>query len=101
MIKHIVMWKIVDHYQNMEKEQLLQEMQKKLLKLPQDITEIIQFDVDINVISSAAHFDISLFSTFDSIEALAAYQVHPKHVEVAQFIQSIATDRAVIDAEID
>lgn len=99
MIKHIVMWKIVDHYQNMEKEQLLQEMRKKLLALPQHISEIIQFDVDINIVSSAAHFDISLFSTFHSIDTLTAYQLHPKHIEVAQFIQAIASERTVIDAE--
>lgn len=99
MIKHIVMWKIVDQHEQMNKQQLLEKMKRDLLALPQDIQEIIQFDVDINIITSPAHFDISLFSTFASLEALEAYQVHPKHVAVGQFIKAIATDRAVIDAE--
>lgn len=100
MIKHIVMWKITDQDQAMTKTQLLVNMQQLLLTLPHAIDEIITFDVDINVISSPAHFDISLCSTFSSLEDLEAYQHHPKHIEVAEFIKRIAIQRAVIDAEI-
>lgn len=101
MIKHIVMWKIVEHHEQVSKLELLQEMKAKLETLPEQIVEIIDFNVDINIISSPAHFDIALSSTFATLDDLQAYQIHPKHVEVAQFIQSIAIDRAVIDSELN
>lgn len=100
MIKHIVMWKITDQYNEIPKAELLIMMKEKLEALPAQIAEIQLFKVDINMITSPAHFDISLTSTFQTLEDLQTYQVHPKHVEIVQFVQSIVTDRAVIDAEI-
>lgn len=100
MIKHIVMWKITDEFNGVKKDELLTQMKEKLMALPSIIEEIIDFQVDINELSSDAHFDISLTSTFASFFELEAYQINPDHVEVGKFIKSIATNRAVIDATI-
>lgn len=100
MIKHIVMWKIKDELNGVKKDILLSQMKEKLLALPTTIDEIINFDVYINELSSTSHFDISLSATFETYFELEAYQIHPDHVEIGKFIQTIAIDRAVIDATI-
>lgn len=100
MIRHTVMWKTVDTYNTMNKLELLNEMKAQLLSLPDKIDEIITLEVDINTLTSPAHFDILLYSTFETLEDLNAYQIHPEHVKVGNFIKEIAIDRVVCDAEI-
>lgn len=100
MIKHIVMWKLKETPHSETKENNLREIKQKLESLPHQIHEIITFEVDINMISSPAHFDISLISTFESIEALNTYIAHPAHVEVANRIKQLIETRTVIDAHI-
>ncbi|MGB3729565.1 MAG: Dabb family protein [Thermodesulfobacteriota bacterium] len=40
-----------------------------------------------------------LYSEFDDQEGLNAYQNHPEHVKIVDFVGEIRTDRAVVDYE--
>ena len=44
-------------------------------------------------------YDMVLLTEFDSMEALAAYKIHPDHVAISQFVKTIRTARAVVDFE--
>lgn len=92
MVTHIVMWKFGSN------EKML-EAKAQLESLSSQIPQIVAFEVGIDFNRSGAAYDLSLYSTFLSREDLAAYQINPEHVKVAQFIGTIATDRGVVDYE--
>lgn len=93
MIKHIVMWRF-------DTEENCAEAKKRLDTLPAKISEIVEFEAGVDFNRSEAAYDLALYSVFNSKEDLGVYAKHPDHVEVAQFIGSVATERAVVDYEI-
>lgn len=95
-MKHIVMWKIAD---SDTKSENMQKIKRGLEGLNGKIEGMKSAQVGINVNPSDAAFDIVLVSAFDSAAALAAYQTHPLHVEIASFVRSVAIDRKVVDYE--
>ncbi|WMJ72305.1 Dabb family protein [Cytophagaceae bacterium ABcell3] len=94
MLKHIVCWKIKDQA---DKKENIEKMKEKLEALPEKISEIVEFEVGINIDPSDAAYDISLYSSFKDQEALATYQKHPEHVEVGKLIKEITESRVVSD----
>lgn len=98
MLKHIVCWKITDT--DRSKEENIREMKRRLESLPDHISEIKEFEVGINSNPSEAAFDIALYSGFSNEANLEAYRKHPEHKKVAEFINSIAEDRVVVDYEV-
>ena len=44
-------------------------------------------------------YDAALVSEFESYDDLKAYDGHPEHLKVRQFIRSIAVTRAAVDYE--
>ncbi len=95
MIKHIVMWKISAE----NKSQNAMKMKADLEALKNSIQQIGKIEVGININPSDCAYDVVLYSEFDSLEDLQIYQKHPRHMEVADFIAQIRTDRAVVDYE--
>ncbi len=99
MVKHIVMWKLVEEKDGLTTAQLATEMKKRLMALEGVITELKSIEVGINAIHPDKNSDVVLTTTFDSFEDLAAYAIHPKHLEVGAFIKDIVTQRACVDFE--
>ena len=100
MVKHIVMWSVKDGANGMSKKQIVAEMSKKLLALKPIIKQIRTIEVGENFLDSPAAFDVALYTEFASREDLNAYQVHPDHVALKDFILSVTEKRAVVDYEI-
>ena len=100
MIRHIVMWKLDASYSSQEKIQLLGTLKEKLLQLKGKINELNSIAVHFNSEDAPElNFDIILDSSFDSMAALNAYQVHPEHLKVGEFVKSLRLQRACIDFE--
>lgn len=80
------------------------EKLKVLLEgLCQTIEEIKHLEVGINARvaeTSPPMADVSLYSEFASWSDLEAYQKHPQHLDVANFVQEIRLDRHVVDYEV-
>ncbi len=100
MIKHIVLWKLKDFAEGATKQQnalrikaLLEEMQGK-------IPGMLKLEVGLNSEKSGDAADISLYTEFESREALDAYQIHPAHMPVKKFIPLVRTERRVADYEV-
>lgn len=100
MIKHLVSWKLDDSYSESEKETVKKEVKFRLLGLEGQIEGLKKIQVFFNSPEApAANYDILLDTEFESIDGLNAYQVHPKHVEVVQFVKTLKLQRSCIDYE--
>ena len=99
MIKHIVMWKLKDMHEGVNKDQNALSLKKQLEDLKDKINEIQEIEVGLNFNGSDASCDVVLYSTFNSLEDLQIYQKHPDHVKVAEFLSERVTERRVVDYE--
>lgn len=98
MVKHIVMWNFAEGLSDAEKA----EAGAKMKALLEPIKELVPGAVEIAVIEnqlSSSNRDVALVSAFETVEALAAYQNHPAHVEAGKYIRSVTCNRACMDYE--
>ena len=82
MVKHVIVWILKDEYSDAEKAVIRKGIKEGLEGLKGKIPGI----VDINVYTEgleSSNGDLMLDSTFESVEALNGYTVHPAHVEIA------------------
>jgi len=82
MVKHVIVWILKDEYSDTEKADIRKCIKEGLEGLKGKIPGI----VDINVYTEgleSSNGDLMLDSTFENVEALNGYTVHPAHVEVA------------------
>jgi len=55
--------------------------------------------VGINVVASPRAHDLALIATYDDLDGLQAYQVHPAHEEVAAYLRASSETIASVDFE--
>ncbi len=99
MIKHIVMWRLKDYANGASKEENAKKLKSSLESIKDEINEIKHIEVGIDINRSDAAFDVVLYSEFDSVEDLQAYQNHPEHMKIVGFANEIRSERAVVDYE--
>lgn len=97
MLKHIVMWKLLDHAEGSSKTENALIMKGMLEALKDMIPEIETMEVGININPSDAAYDVSLYSEFKDKARFIVYQKHPDHLEVAEFVKQISSHRSVVD----
>ena len=99
MVKHIVMWRLKEEALGATKEENARKLKESLEALVDKIEELNAAEVGFNFNPSDAAFDVVLYSEFEDREGLEAYQKHPEHVKIVEFVGEIRTDRAVVDYE--
>lgn len=82
MVKHIIIWNLKDEYSTEEKAMWKEKIKTGLEDLQGKIDGIISIKVYSNFLDGSSG-DIILDSTFESVEALNAYQTNPLHMAVA------------------
>ena len=97
MIKHIVMWRLKDSADGASKQENAKNLKNYLETLKDKIREIRHIEVGINISGSDAASDVVLYSEFDSMEDLEAYQKHPEHQKIVSFVNEIRSERRVVD----
>jgi hypothetical protein len=102
MIKHIVMWKLKDFAEGGTKAENARKIKQLLEGLKDSIKEIRRVEVGLNIsaIESIDAFDVVLNIEFDNVEDLKAYQKHPEHLRVGDFIGKVRLERKVVDYEV-
>ena len=100
MIKHIVMWNLKDFAAGADKKENAKKLKESLEALEGVIEEIKAIEVGLNFNPSPAAFDVVLYSEFENREGLEAYQKHPEHLKIVDFVGEIRSERAVVDYEI-
>lgn len=97
MIKHIVMWKLKDFAEGSVKAVNARKIKELLESLKDKIRKIKRIEVGINIVNTDASADVVLYSEFACMEDLNAYQKHPEHAKVVQFIKEVCTERRAVD----
>ena len=92
MVKHIVFFKLSD---NSDKNKNL--VKSKLLSLKEKVEVLKDIEVGVNFADEDRAYDIALLTDFDSEDDLSTYAVHPYHLEVVDFIKSVAVSSKVVD----
>ncbi len=82
MVKHVILWTLKDEFSAEEKEAIKQGIKEGLEGLKGKVPGIVDIKVNINGLESS-NADLMLDSTFESVEALKGYSVHPENVAVA------------------
>ncbi|GAB6160157.1 Dabb family protein [Howardella ureilytica] len=97
MVKHIVMWKLNDDIQSMDKEHILDNMKTHLEDLRNDVEGLLSISVNIYPLDTST-VDVMLTSLLIDEEALKNYANHPKHIEVAEkYVKPFVCSRSCMD----
>ena len=93
MITHIVLFKLKELT-----PEGIEQAKGVLLSMQGKIEQLRHLEVGVDLIHSERSFDIALFTKFDSLEDLQAYQVHPYHAnEVAAYMRGVCSSVVAAD----
>lgn len=95
MITHLVLFKFKPETTEAE----IQQLTEGLGGLPEKIEAIREFRFGTDVIHSERSYDFGLVSSFDDLDALQRYQVHPEHQKVVAHVKAIASGVVAVDFE--
>ena len=98
MVNHYVFWTLNDSLTAEEKKKAAQTIKEKLEAVKKLVPGVVSLEVRINELESSNR-DVALISSFESVEALQGYQVHPEHVKAAGYVRSVTCDRTCFDFE--
>ncbi len=100
MVKHVILWTLKDELSAEEKETIKQGIKEGLEGLKGKVPGIVEIRVNINGLEPS-NADLMLDSTFESVEALKGYSVHPEHVAVADSkVRPYTKIRSCLDYEV-
>ncbi len=97
MLKHIVMWKLKDFAEGADKATNARILKEKLDACNNLTPGILKFEVALASAALEATYDVVLYSEFSDKAALDAYQVHPQHVALKDFIGAVRLERQCMD----
>ena len=98
MVKHMIIWKIKDEYNN--KDSIRENVKRELEALEGKIEGLVEMKIIISPLSHSSG-DLMMNSTFENEEALKAYQKHPLHCHVADtYVRPYMCQRLSLDYEI-
>ncbi|MFQ5584516.1 MAG: Dabb family protein [Calditrichia bacterium] len=100
MIKHIVMWRLYEQAGGNSKAENVEKLCQMLLGLRNNIPEIKHLETGINVDTSKSASDVVLYCEFDNLQDLRAYQQHPLHQQVVDFLNKVRSEKRVVDYEV-
>jgi hypothetical protein len=90
MITHIVFFKLKDTRNAKKASEVLLGLKGKILQLR-------HLEVGIDILHSDRSYDLALVTKFDSLEDMKAYQTHPVHEEVSNYMASVRESSVTVD----
>ncbi len=100
MVKHIILWTLKNEFTEAEKETIKSGIKEGLEGLQGVIPGLTEIRVITEKLDSS-NADLMLDSTFESVQALRDYAVHPAHVAVADTkVRPFTASRSCLDFEI-
>lgn len=99
MVRHIVIWNLLDSLSADQKAQIAKTIKSEL----ESIANKIEGVIEIKVISDpmpTSNADIMLFSSFENVQALKNYLSHPEHKRIgSNYVRPNVQHRSCIDCE--
>ena len=89
MLRHIVIFKFREGVTRDDPRVV--EVYAQLAQLPGHIPEVLQWEQGHNVSGRDIAYDLALYSSFESREALQRYSDHPAHRAVVERLREICT----------
>ncbi|MCK5821672.1 MAG: Dabb family protein [Bacteroidales bacterium] len=97
MIRHIVLFKIKEFSSNEEKKQALDEVLINFRSLVGEIPQIREYKVKPDIVHGTASFDVIIDSSFDNLDDLKDYQMHPAHQYAVKQNQQWCCQKVIVD----
>ncbi|WP_046215624.1 Dabb family protein [Paenibacillus wulumuqiensis] len=94
MIKHIVLFKFKE-----ASPAVIDTVVSGLRNLEGKVESLRSIEVGIDLVRSERSYDVALVTTFDDMDGLQAYQVHPEHVKVSDYIGTVKESTIAVDYE--
>ena len=94
MIKHIVFFKL----KNRSAESVA-EAADVLRSMDGKIEQLKSLEVGTDILRSERSYDIALTATVDTLDDLQAYQVHPVHQKIIEYINGVKEVSYAVDYE--
>ncbi len=101
MIKHIVMWQLKDHAEGADRAANAQKMKALLDDCAGIVPGMGRFEVAVAQPGLECTYDVVLYSEFESVASLDAYQNHPQHVALKPFVAAVRSARQCMDYEVN
>lgn len=98
MVHHIVLWNLKEELSDTERKEAALRIKKELEAVKEQVFGVLSLRVVTDGLASG-NKDIALISSFESEEALKAYQVHPAHVAAGAYVGSVTVGRVCFDYE--
>lgn len=95
MLKHVVFMK----FKGGTKDSDIADLEKSLGALPAVIREIRGYEFGRDIVRSERSYDFALVSTFENLDAMKAYQVHPDHLAVLAKVKDLCDGILAVDFE--
>ena len=97
MVKHIILWKLKDEFNNAETKADIKAGLENLLGV---IPGLLEIKVETEILPSS-NVDVMLYSVFENETALKNYSTHPEHVKVADtYVRPYTLTRACFDYQV-
>jgi len=100
MIRHIVLFKLKDFPDQLEKMIAANEVIKHLDELPTKIDVIRRYEAGIDLRKLAWSYDIVLTMDFDTMADLEKYTIHPAHQSFIAFNKDFSVEKVCIDYQV-
>jgi hypothetical protein len=94
------MWKLKETAEGGTRAENIVKLKAKLESCGSIVSGQGHFEVGVAQPGFEATCDVILVSDFDNPEALQAYQVHPKHLAIKDFVAAVRESRQCIDYEV-
>ena len=97
-IEHLVFFKFKEGTQEIDKNELVNRFRSLEGNIPG--LESVSVGLNTTVEQEFADYQFGMRMLFENREMLAAYQLHPNHLEAVQLVGEIVDGVAVVDFEI-
>ena len=94
MLTHVVLIKLKDR-----SPENIAATRDRIARIEGQIPVLRSIQVGVNVVPSERSYDIALVETFDSVEDMKAYQVHPVHLDLLKDVTPRFEASAAVDYE--
>ncbi len=94
MLTHVVLFKLKDR-----SPENISATRDRIALIADQIPQVRSLEVGFNVVTSDRAYDIALVETFDSVDDMKAYQVHPVHLELLKDVATRFETSASVDYE--
>lgn len=98
MVHHIVSWNFIEGMTPEEKKDVADRIREKIDQVTAAMDGCLSCEVMMPLLDTSSA-EIMLHGRYDSTESLAAYQVHPIHLEAVAIIKANCCNRTCCDYE--